>query len=103
MDGFDNPLTDLTEFQRDLLFGLAWFELSEGREGVLGLDLKDLLEGQYDKDVHHSRLYPNLDVLVSKGLVVSKDAGRDNMYSLDDEGLDRVEEYYGELSFVEEL
>ncbi|EMA56618.1 transcriptional regulator PadR family protein [Halococcus thailandensis JCM 13552] len=37
-----------------------------------GLELKDELEEYYEKEIHHGRLYPNLDTLVDKGLVVSQ-------------------------------
>jgi PadR family transcriptional regulator PadR len=54
---------DLTGFQRDLLYVIA------GREEPHGLALKDELEDYYEKEIHHGRLYPNLDTLVEKGLV----------------------------------
>lgn len=54
---------DLTGFQRDLLYAIA------GLDGPKGLELKDELENYYEKEIHHGRLYPNLDALVDKGLV----------------------------------
>lgn len=54
---------DLTGFQRDLLYVIA------GREKPHGLAIKDELEQYYEKEIHHGRLYPNLDTLVDKGLV----------------------------------
>jgi PadR family transcriptional regulator PadR len=54
---------DLTGFQRDLLYVIA------GRDEPKGLAIKDELEGYYEKEIHHGRLYPNLDTLVDKGLV----------------------------------
>ena len=54
---------DLTGFQRDLLYVIA------GLEQPHGLALKDELEDYYQKEIHHGRLYPNLDTLVDKGLV----------------------------------
>ena len=67
----------LTGFQRDLLYVLA------GLETPYGLALKDELETYYEKEIHHGRLYPNLDTLVDKGLV-SKGArdDRTNEYTL---------------------
>ena len=54
---------DLTGFQRDLLYVAA----SEVEPN--GLELKNKLEGYYEKQIHHGRLYPNLDTLVEKGLL----------------------------------
>jgi DNA-binding PadR family transcriptional regulator len=52
----------LPAIQRDLLFILA------DEEGLHGLEIKEELEDFYQKEVHHGRLYPNLDTLVQKGL-----------------------------------
>jgi len=40
-----------------------------------GLAIKDELENYYEKEIHHGRLYPNLDTLVEKGLI-EKGKGR---------------------------
>jgi len=68
---------DLTGFQRDLLYVIA------GLEEPHGLAVKDELEEYYEKEIHHGRLYPNLDTLVDKGLI---DKGqrdrRTNFYTL---------------------
>ncbi len=68
---------DLTGFQRDLLYVIA------GLEGAARLAIKEELEAYYEKEIHHGRLYPNLDTLVEKGLV---DKGqrdrRTNYYTL---------------------
>lgn len=68
---------DLTGFQRDLLYAIA------GLDDPHGLALKDTIEEYYETEVHHGRLYPNLDTVVDKGLV---DKGvldqRTNIYSL---------------------
>lgn len=53
---------DLTGFQRDLLYVIA------GTDEPHGLLIKDKLEDYYEKEIHHGRLYPNLDTLVDKGL-----------------------------------
>ena len=63
---------DLTGFQRDLLYVIA------GRERPHGLAIKEELEGYYEKEIHHGRLYPNLDTLVDKGLVEKGDKDRRN-------------------------
>mgnify|MGYP006272409455 CR=1 FL=1 len=54
---------DLTAFQRDLLYAVG------SQEEPHGLAIKDVLEEYYESDIHHGRLYPNLDELVEKGLV----------------------------------
>ena len=54
---------DLTGFQRDLLYVAA------GQDQPKGLALKDELEQYYEGEIHHGRLYPNLDTLVEKGLI----------------------------------
>ena len=54
---------DLTGFQRDLLYVIV------GKEEPHGLAIKDELEEYYEREIHHGRLYPNLDTLVEKGLV----------------------------------
>jgi PadR family transcriptional regulator PadR len=54
---------DLTGFQRDLLYVAA------GKNEPKGLTIKDELEDYYETEIHHGRLYPNLDTLVEKGLI----------------------------------
>ncbi|QLC35710.1 PadR family transcriptional regulator (plasmid) [Halarchaeum sp. CBA1220] len=68
---------DLTGFQRDLLYVIA------GLEDPHGLAIKEELEEYYETEVHHGRLYPNLDTLVEKGLVEKgKIDERTNSYTL---------------------
>jgi PadR family transcriptional regulator PadR len=68
---------DLTGFQRDLLYVVA------GLDEPHGLAVKEELEGYYEKEVHHGRLYPNLDTLVEKGLVEKGSIDRrTNYYAL---------------------
>jgi len=61
---------DLTGFQRDLLYVVA------GRDEPHGLAIKDELEDYYESEIHHGRLYPNLDTLVEKGLVEKSEKDR---------------------------
>ncbi|ELY41606.1 PadR family transcriptional regulator [Natronorubrum sulfidifaciens] len=77
---------DLTGFQRDLLYAIA------GQEQPHGLAIKTELEQYYEKDIHHGRLYPNLDTLVDKGLVEkgTKDR-RTNYYSITRRGQRELE------------
>ena len=56
-------MDDLTGFQRDLLYVIV------GLEQPHGLAIKDELKTYYEGEIHHGRLYPNLDTLVEKGLV----------------------------------
>ncbi|UHQ98605.1 PadR family transcriptional regulator (plasmid) [Natrinema zhouii] len=65
---------DLTGFQRDLLYTIA------GQEEPHGLAIKDELEKYYEKEIHHGRLYPNLDEVVDKGLVEKGEVDRRTNY-----------------------
>lgn len=77
---------DLTGFQRDLLYVIG------GLNGPHGLALKDELEEYYEKEVHHGRLYPNLDTLVNKGLVEKREKDqRTNIYTLTRRGRREVQ------------
>ena len=77
---------DLTGFQRDLLYVIA------GLEEPHGLAIKDELEDYYEAEIHHGRLYPNLDETVDKGLVEkgTKDR-RTNVYSITPRGRRELE------------
>ena len=72
-----DTLTDLTAFQRDLLWALSH------ENSRKGLALKTDLADYYGEEINHSRLYQNLNALVECGLVAK--AARDrrtNEYSL---------------------
>ncbi|UPV98989.1 PadR family transcriptional regulator [Halorussus gelatinilyticus] len=72
---------DLTGFQRDLLYVIA------GLDEPHGLAIKDELESYYEKEIHHGRLYPNLDTLVDKGFVEKGQRDRrTNFYTLNNRG-----------------
>ncbi|WP_433634754.1 helix-turn-helix transcriptional regulator, partial [Halomicrococcus sp. NG-SE-24] len=72
---------DLTGFQRDLLY------VVNGLDDPHGLAIKDELEDYYEKEIHHGRLYPNLDTLVDKGLVEKGEIdNRTNFYTLTQRG-----------------
>jgi DNA-binding PadR family transcriptional regulator len=65
---------DLTGFQRDLLYVVA------GQDVPHGLAIKDELDDYYEKEIHHGRLYPNLDTLVEKGLLKKGEQDRRTNY-----------------------
>lgn len=78
-------MEDLSGFQRDLLYIIA------GLDRPHGLAIKDEAENYYAQEVHHGRLYPNLDTLVDKGLVQKgqKD-DRTNLYEVTRRGRDEL-------------
>lgn len=77
---------DLTGFQRDLLYVIV------GLDEPNGLEIKNELENYYQKEIHHGRLYPNLDTLVDKGLVEKGEQDRrTNFYGLTRRGTREIE------------
>lgn len=77
---------DLTGFQRDLLVVIG------GLDEPHGLAIKDELEDYYEGEIHHGRLYPNLDTLVEKGLVEKGTVDRrTNFYTLTGRGRRELE------------
>lgn len=77
----------LTGFQRDLLIIIA------GSNDPHGLAVKAAAEDYYEKEIHHGRLYPNLNTLVDEGYVEkSKKDRRTNEYQLTDDGWDALAE-----------
>ena len=76
----------LTGFQRDLLYAIA------GQEEPHGLAVKDELEAYYETEIHHGRLYPNLDTLVEEGLVEKGQIDRrTNSYAITQRGRREIE------------
>ncbi len=68
---------DLTGFQRDLMYVIS------GLQSPKGLAIKEELEKVYADEIHHGRLYPNLNTLVEKGLVDKGELDRrTNSYKL---------------------
>jgi DNA-binding PadR family transcriptional regulator len=77
---------DLTGFQRDLLY------LVDGLDDPHGLAIKAELEEYYEQEIHHGRLYPNLDTLVEKGLLdKSQRDKRTNEYTTTRRGTREIE------------
>lgn len=78
---------DLTGFQRDLLRVIAT------NDGESGLTIKDHIEDYYGSQINHGRLYPNLDELVTMGLVEKGEIDkRTNAYSLTPRGARELRE-----------
>ena len=77
---------DLTGFQRDLLYVIG------GKDDPHGLAIKEELEEYYEREIHHGRLYPNLDTLVEKGLVEKgQQDRRTNYYTVTRRGSREIE------------
>lgn len=80
-------LFDLTGFQRDLLYVISGLEKSSGQE------IKERFEREFDTDVKHGRLYPNLDHLVDSGYVEKGQIDRrTNYYRITKLGRQRLNE-----------
>lgn len=75
---------ELTAFQFNILVILSY-------EPMYGLAIKRELEAYYHDEVNHGRLYPNLDELVSDGLISKSELDkRTNEYALTEAGYDAV-------------
>jgi len=80
-------MRDLTAFQRDLLYVISAIN------GGTGLQIKDEMEEYYEKNIHHGRLYPNLDTIVNKGLATKRSLDdRTVHYELTRRGNRRIED-----------
>ncbi|QRY26388.1 PadR family transcriptional regulator [Halobacterium sp. BOL4-2] len=76
----NHPIATLTSFQKRILAVLA-------DNSRYGLAIKRELEEYYGKEVHHGRLYPNLNDLATKGLVDKSELDkRTNEYALTERG-----------------
>lgn len=89
LDRSDAMMDDLIAFQRDLLYVIAGLENGTPPHG---LAIKDFLEEDYSGEIHHGRLYPNLDTLADIGLIeVSAIDKRTNAYSVTQRGRRELE------------
>jgi DNA-binding PadR family transcriptional regulator len=87
---------DLTGFQRDLLWTILDLQSDPATEQTYGLALKEELERQYENEIFHGRLYPNLDELVEEGLVEKQELDRrTNEYRLTGAGRALLEDVAG--------
>lgn len=88
----------LTRFQVDALAAIARYQARQS-EPPHGTAIKEKLEKRYDEEVHHGRLYPNLDTLVDLGLIGKEAADlRTNHYSLTQLGAHALDERVGWLA-----
>lgn len=87
---------DLTGFQRDALRGIA--SLTTDERGPKGLEVLEWLEDEAGySEVHHGRLYPNLDTLTDMGLVSKSELDRrTNQYRLTQRGKREIQEHLNE-------
>ena len=101
-----HPTPDIIEsfaeystFQQEILLAIAKIE-TEGRDPY-GLAIKRRLEAVYDEEINHGRLYPNLDTLVSDGLI-EKNAldKRTNEYALTELGEQFLADQQSRLSDI---
>ena len=80
-------MDDLTGFQRDLLYVVA------GLDRPKGLAVLDEISTYYDSEIHHGRLYPNLDTIVEAGFVEKgQQDRRTNYYELTNRGREAIEQ-----------
>ena len=83
-DGLES-FSDLSTFQQEALLAIA--KLEGANTASYGLAIKRQLEDVYNSDVNHGRLYPNLDDLVTDGLVEKTALDkRTNEYTLTEHG-----------------
>ena len=92
MSGSATRFAQFHAFERDLLF--AVYALERDDEPPKGLTVKSYLEAEYDDEIHHSRLYQNLNALVERDLLVKgqKD-DRTNEYATTDAACQLVERH----------
>nr|WP_136718463.1 PadR family transcriptional regulator [Halorientalis salina] len=90
---------DLLTFEKEILYAIAELEVSS--QESYGLGIKRELEAVLDEDINHGRLYPNLDNLVSKGLIEKSELDkRTNLYHLTNTGKDLIQDYDDRLSDI---
>jgi len=77
-------MEDLTGFQKNIVNVLVG-------DSMYGLEVKKELEGYYDQEINHGRLYPNLDRLQEENYVekYARDE-RTNEYRLTQKGREKM-------------
>lgn len=90
-------MDDLSGFQRDILRTVAASD-----DDLHGLGIKTRLQDEYETDINHGRLYPNLDDLVNMGLLnKSQRDKRTNEYVLTKRGQSEVNFIQGKWAEAE--
>ena len=88
---------EYSTFQQEVL--LAITKLETAGADPYGLAIKRELETVYNKEINHGRLYPNLDTLVSDGLIEKTALDkRTNEYSLTKQGEQFLVDQHARLS-----
>lgn len=86
-----HPPTDLTGFQRDLLFAVV----RVANRPATGVAVKSELECYYDEEINHGRFYQNLRELIDDDLVEKRPVdGRTNAHWLTDEAYERLQAHH---------
>lgn len=85
------PLTELTGFQRDLLFAVV--QITDRR--ATGVAIKTELEKYYDEEINHGRFYQNLRELTTQGFIEKQPIdGRTNVHWLTNNTHERLESHH---------
>lgn len=88
--GISSEWHNLTGFKRDLLISIGELETEDAL--VYGLGIMHRMEGYYERELNHGRLYPNLDDLCESGLIERAPVDkRTNEYLLTEQGFDVLE------------
>lgn len=84
----DFLMHDLTAFQRDILVVVFKHKSSPGPV------IRDEIENFYEAELNPGRLYPSLNELVNKGLILKRDTdARENIYTVTSRGEREIEDY----------
>lgn len=80
-------MIDLTGFQRDVLY------VAVSLDAPTGARIKNELEAYHEISIHDGHFYPNLDVLVDRGLINKEPKNqRANTYLVTDRGYEILRE-----------
>jgi len=86
-----HPVTELTGFQRDLLFAV----IRVGDRPATGVAIKREVECYYGEEINHGRFYQNLRNLIDAGFVEKRPVdGRTNAHRLTDAAYERLQAHH---------
>lgn len=86
-----HPVTELTGFQRDLLFAV----IRVADRPATGVAVKSELERYYAEEINHGRFYQNLRELLAEGLVEKRPVdGRTNAHWLTDAAYEQLRAHH---------